>query len=300
MNCIICDSLRLSETIWGGYSFKGQKYAIIRCANCGFMFLNPFPDRSILDEIYKGDSYFDNYYAASTGIKNYIEGMMDCNVQHGRVIDLIKNYKKNGSLLDIGCAAGGFLLNAKNSGYDIYGIEPSKRMADYARDKLGLNVICGTLDDIKALGKSFDVIHAGDVLEHLINLKKDMEIIKNLLSHNGILVINQPLSYNRSFYNLFLKINMFFKKNRYSQNPPTHLWEFNSSTIVKFLENAGFAIIYCNIFETKPKPLAVHGKFGIKDIIGYWVKNISSFISSSFLFKRLLLGDRAVIICTKK
>ncbi len=300
MSCIICNSLRLSETIWGGYSFKSRKYAIIKCVNCGFMFLNPFPEKCILNEIYEGDSYFDNYYAASTGIKNYIEGMMDCNVQHTRVIDLIKNYKKNGNLLDIGCAAGGFLLNAKNSGYDIYGIEPNKRMADYARDKLGLNVICGTIDDINSRGKSFDVIHAGDVLEHLVDLKKDMGIIKNLLSHDGILVINQPLSYNRSLYNLFLKINMFFKKNRHSQNPPAHLWEFNSSTIVKFLENAGFAIIYCNIFETPSRPITIYKNPGVKNRVSCKIKNFSSAVSNMPILKRFCLGDRALIVCRKR
>lgn len=298
--CIVCDSVSRKNTAWGGYNFKKQNYSIVRCSECGFMFLDPIPDKRVLADIYKSDTYFNTYYATSSGIKTYIDGMEDCKDKITNVIGLIKKYKESGKLLDIGCAAGMFLASAKDMGYEAFGVEPNDGMAKYARDNFGLNVICGTTKDIARDNGCFDVIRAGDVLEHMPELKEDIETIKKMLSRNGILVIEQPLAYNKSLFNLVLKLKMLCSKNKYSMNEPTHLWEFNAVTLRKFLEKNNFKILYYKIFETKPKPLAIHGNLGMKNIIGYWVKNISSFISNSFLFKGLLLGDRANVICAKK
>lgn len=298
--CIICNSTSHKKTIWGGYYFKGQKYTIVRCANCGFMFLNPFPDKSILDEIYKGDNYFNTYYATSSGIKKYIDGMADCKDKIRNIIGLIKKHKKAGKLFDIGCAAGMFLINARGAGYEVYGVEPNDKMVKYAKDNFGLNVVCGTIKDIAYKRSFFDVIHAGDVLEHTPELQEDIEFIRKLLTDDGIFVIEQPLTYNNSLFNLILKLMMLFSKNKYSMNMPTHLWEFNALTLRKFLEKNNFKIIYYKIFESSPKSLAIYNKLGIKNIIGYYIKNFSCFVSNSFLTKKLYMGDRAIVICIKK
>jgi 2-polyprenyl-3-methyl-5-hydroxy-6-metoxy-1,4-benzoquinol methylase len=298
--CIVCNSAAHKKTIWGGYYFKGQRYAIARCANCGFMFLNPLPCKAVLNGIYNGDDYFDNYYAGSKGVKNYIEGIPDRRAQHLPIIDVIKHFKIKGRLLDVGCAAGGFLIDARDSGYEVFGIEPSRKMAGHAMENIGLDVRCGTLEEADFKGKGFDIIYAGDVLEHILELEKDIEIIKRLLADNGIFVINQPLTYNKSLYNLFLQLNMLFKKDRFAQNPPSHLWEFNAATLSRFLKKSGFEIIYYKISETVAKPLIIYEKPGIKNAIGHHIKNFSSAVSNAAMLKRLDLGDRALAVCRKR
>jgi 2-polyprenyl-3-methyl-5-hydroxy-6-metoxy-1,4-benzoquinol methylase len=264
------------------------------------MFLDPIPDKRVLDDIYKNDAYFNTYYATPMGIKTYIDGMKDCKDKIASLISLIKKYKESGKLLDIGCAAGMFLASAKDMGYEVSGVEPNSGMAKYARDNFGLNVICGTTKDAARNNSCFDIIRAGDVLEHMPELKEDIKIIRNMLSNDGVLAIEQPLAYNRSLFNLMLKLKMLFIGNKYSMNEPAHLWEFNAVTLREFLEKNNFKILYYKIFETDPKPLAIYDNLGMKNIIGYWMKNISSLISNSFLFKGLLLGDRAIVICAKK
>jgi len=300
MNCLVCNNSQARKAMWGGYYFKGQKYTIIRCVNCGFMFLNPLPCKAILNDIYSDDDYFDNYYAGVKGVKNYIEGIPDRREQNFPIIDVIKHLKIKGKLLDVGCAAGGFLIDAKDSGYEVFGIELSKKMADYAREGLGLDVRCGTLEEADFKDKGFDIIYAGDVLEHIPELEKNMAIIKRLLADKGIFVINQPLTYNKSLYNLFLRLNMLFKKNRFTQNPPSHLWEFNAVTLKRFLEKIGFEIIYYKISETKAKPLVIYQKPGIKNMLGYCIKNFSSAISNVAMLKKFNFGDRALVVCRKR
>jgi GT2 family glycosyltransferase/SAM-dependent methyltransferase len=297
--CLVCGSKQHENTIWGGYDFRKVQYRIVRCSKCGFMFVNPAPDWNVLSEIYTGADYFEGYHATATGIKSYIEAMGQYNPLDENVIALIRKFKSRGRLLDVGCAGGRFLYNARKHGFEVSGIELNKAMVDYAARVLDLNVSHGTLETFAAKGKAYDIVHAADVLEHLSDLRKNITIIKEMLSDNGILVIQQPLMYNKSFFNLLLRINMFFKRNKYSTNPPLHLWEFNADTLKDFLERMGFEVIYYNISESKAKPLAPHKPVSLKMRIGYWIKNVSETISNSLILDRLELGDRAIVICKK-
>lgn len=300
MKCIVCDGSCAKKTIWGGYYFKGRRYAITRCINCGFMFLDPMPGKDVLDDIYDGEGYFDNYYAGAGKTKGYIAGMEDRRGQDTAIINIIRDFKVNGKLLDIGCASGSFLITAKDAGYDVFGIEPSRKMAGYAKDMFGLDVCCGTLAEAGFEDRSFDIVYAGDVLEHIPELETDIENIKRLLADKGILVINQPLTYNRSLYNIFLQINMLFKRNRFAPNPPSHLWEFNAATLNRFLKKAGLEIIYYAISETRAKPSMVYERFGVKNRLGQCVKDFSSVVSGVKMLRGFNLGDRALVVCRKR
>ncbi|MBU2541469.1 MAG: class I SAM-dependent methyltransferase [Candidatus Omnitrophica bacterium] len=297
--CIVCGSRNFNKTIYGGHFYGNKKYDIVRCRKCGFMFLNPLPEKLTLDNIYNTDDYFDSYYVTVSGKKPYLEAMADYTEADEKIIKIIKKYKQDGRLLDVGCAGGHFLMNARKSGFKTFGVEPNKKMAEHARVVLGLDVVCGTLEDVDYEPDYFDIIHAGDVLEHMLNIRKSLEVLKTLLKEDGILIINQPLLYNKSLFDLFLKFNMLFKKNRYSNNPPAHLWEFNSTAIKKFLKNLGFEIIYYKVSEVQAKPLSVDKNHTLKNRIGYYIKNFSSIISNSLLFKMFEFGDRAIIVCKK-
>tara|TARA_B100000315_G_C14590665_1_gene595553 strand:+ start:2568 stop:3491 length:924 start_codon:yes stop_codon:yes gene_type:complete len=298
--CIVCESNCYRPSIFGGYNYKNKNYTLVRCVKCGFMFLNPLPSCEVLDEIYNGYDYFEGYYGNGSRKSEYIAGMWDHSKNDLKTINLINLFKKSGKLLDLGCAGGRFMINARKSGFSVYGIEPNKKMATHAKEKLELEVLCRNIEDVSLEDRRFDIIHAADVLEHLLGLPKTMVTIKNVLEDDGILVISQPLTYNRSFYNLFLGINMLIKKDRYqSQNPPTHLWEFNFATLRKFIENMGFEILYYNISESKSRALSIYKSPTLKNLLGHYSKNISSFLSNNPISKMLKMGDRATVVCKK-
>lgn len=297
MPCLVCRGHVFKNTIYGGYFYKNKAYSIVKCQNCGFMFLNPLPDKEVLSDIYHNDAYFDTYYVTAAGEKSYIDVMHDYSGADQELLSLIKRYKKSGRLLDVGCGGGRFLTSAREAGFEVCGIEPNPKMAEYARVNLSLDVRQGMLEDVVCDGP-FDIIYAGDVLEHMLYLEKNIQILRTLLTDDGILIINQPLQYNRSLFNLFLEINMLLKKNRYSINPPTHLWEFNPGTLRKFLQNYNLRIIYLKTQEAKAKPLSINNST-VRNIFGYHIKNFSSIISNSPLLKGLNIGDRGIIVCKK-
>ena len=49
-----------------------------------------------------------------------------------RYAKIIAKYSKPGKVLDVGCAAGFILRGFKDSGWDVYGIEPNETMAGYS------------------------------------------------------------------------------------------------------------------------------------------------------------------------
>lgn len=251
-----------------------------------------------LDRIYQQDEYFENYYATAQGIKGYIDSIAVNGGYDEEMLALIKRFKNKGNLLDIGCAGGRFLANARKQGFNVCGIEPNPRMAAYAHDVLGLDVHCRNLEEGCGAANYFDIIHAADVLEHILEIKKAMAIIRRLLHNDGILVIKQPLMYNISLFNFFLKGNMLFKRDRYSLNPPAHLWEFDASSFRRFLRQEGLEIVYYKVFEGRAKPAAVYGAPTVKNKAACGLKHLSSFVSN-YLLKGLGWGDRAIAVCKK-
>jgi SAM-dependent methyltransferase len=112
--------------------------------------------------------------------------------QYNRAIQLIQRYKKEGSLLDVGCGAGEFLEVAQEAGFLPAGIEPSQTACRIARQKN--NVIRGELKDIDLKENSFDVVTLWSVLEHVLDPFAFLNKIHFSLRAEGILALRVPSS----------------------------------------------------------------------------------------------------------
>ena len=107
------------------------------------------------------------------------------------------------SILDIGCGMGDFLLYIKKqTGAETWGIELVDQMAIKARGRVD-HVYSGRVEDVldKLDNAIFDCITFNDVLEHLLEPKEILELIKPKLSKNGLIVASIPNV--RFFDNLF-------------------------------------------------------------------------------------------------
>lgn len=297
--CLNCGILSPRKTLFGGYRYLGRQYDIMRCNHCGLMFLHPMPSEETLYEIYRNQEYFNNYFISKNQPVSYIQAMDDYNDDDFKTLEIISRYKPSGSLLDVGCAAGRFLRNARQYGYNVFGVEPNKVLADHAKENFNLSVVNDFLRNGSFPDHSFDIICLADTLEHLPFLKESLEIARTKLNNDGILVIKQPLTYNASLFNACLALNMLLKHDKYSANPPSHLWEFTASSLKKFLLQNNWEIIHWLVFETKAKALTEEKQKTLKSIAYSKLKNFSSHISNHRLLKNLELGDRAVTICQK-
>lgn len=125
----------------------------------------------------------------------------------------IKNIKgTNVKILDVGCGDGHFLYHAGKLGFECYGVEPSKVLADYASKKNNCNVIQANYNKTIFPENSFDVISFIQVIEHLEDPISVLEIAKYHLREDGLLVIEVPSLHAPHFLAYkFSKIKKFVK-----------------------------------------------------------------------------------------
>jgi 2-polyprenyl-3-methyl-5-hydroxy-6-metoxy-1,4-benzoquinol methylase len=108
-----------------------------------------------------------------------------------RILRFVKKYtrlRRGKKVLEVGCSSGGIMQTFKKNGYDVTGV-------DYDRDRVafgvkrGLNLIEGDVFD--AEGK-YDLIVYSHVLEHVLDLKSELERISQLLDRKGYLFVDVP------------------------------------------------------------------------------------------------------------
>ncbi len=101
--------------------------------------------------------------------------------------------QSGGQFLDIGCGFGWLLDEARQRGWESYGIEPSDIACKYAWE-MGLEVKKGFFPQVTYEDKRFDVVCLMDVLEHLDEPGNMLNNIQNILKPSGLLVLNVPSS----------------------------------------------------------------------------------------------------------
>ena len=137
--------------------------------------------------------------------------------------------------LDVGCAMGSMLEEAKAAGWDPVGVETSEFAARYAAEHTGCPVYAGTLLKAALPSESFDVVTLMDVIEHVPNPSELIGEIYRLLRPGGVVFIVTP-----NFASFFVWL---YGPKAYGVWPDQHVVYFQPSTMAKLLRKAGFARI---------------------------------------------------------
>ena len=105
------------------------------------------------------------------------------------------------SILDVGCGPGVFLYLLKEKRKEIkeIGIEISENQIRYANNVLGVKVQYGSADDLKFSEKSFDVVTALEVLEHLPYEIYERACIEISRVAKSTIIISVPYNEDRGF-----------------------------------------------------------------------------------------------------
>lgn len=203
------------------------KFSLVKCRNCELVFLNPRPTPSEFDKLYP-----ENYdqYLFSKKDEKLIQ------YSYYKRLKFIKTFSKAGDLLDIGCATGDFLDYVNhNSNFNVLGIEPNKKAAEFAVENYNLTIINKSLDLIDLKKNSFDIITMWNVIEHLNDPKNTLKIINEILKPTGFLIFNTPIL-NSLDYFLFRDYWIGFEL-------PRHFYVFSDKTLHNLTNQTGFKIL---------------------------------------------------------
>ncbi|MCX7997686.1 MAG: class I SAM-dependent methyltransferase [Leptospiraceae bacterium] len=136
-------------------------------------------------------SYFLEEFKAQYK-KTYYEDEENLRSMARRRLKILERFiqPKGKKLLEIGCAAGFFLSEAKEFGFEVQGVEISTNEADFA-SKLGLRIFNGSFLDFQPQEK-FDIICAFFVLEHFPNQEDVWKKVFSMLQDGGFLFLGLP------------------------------------------------------------------------------------------------------------
>jgi dolichol-phosphate mannosyltransferase len=253
---------------------------LVRCLGCGLVYTNPQLPPDEMVELY-----------ADVEDKTYLENV-DARVQtFTRNLDSILPYlPARGRLLDVGSYCGIFLKVARDRGYDVTGVEPSRWASSYAREKYGQKTITGTLADVPR-SEPFDVICSWDVLEHLSDPARELALANERLRHRGIFAFSTV-----DYKNWFPQV----AGERWPWMMDMHLYYFDQKVLSQMLERAGFRVLhvqpYCHVvtFDYFAAKLEALGVPGARLLRGAAARTALKKVYLPFRF-----GDIQLFVCEK-
>jgi SAM-dependent methyltransferase len=198
---------------------------ILQCADCGL-------GRAQASGFDPGSYYTGDYFSGghADGYADYRGAEPVLRREFARTVDFVRKYRDGGRLLDVGCAYGFFLQEARPF-YQVTGIELAEDAAAYGRSQ-GLRVLSGVVNEptLAELGM-MDVIVLLDVMEHLPDPSATLELCARYLNPGGILLITTG-----DFGSAYARL----AGSRWRlMTPPQHLWYFTRASIERMTRPFG-------------------------------------------------------------
>lgn len=112
-------------------------------------------------------------------------------ILNNRDLDIIESYKTPGMMLEVGAAAGDFLVFARRRGWQIAAQDLS-HICKPILDQLGILSLIGFAWEAGYHPKVFDVIVMRHTLEHLPYPRRELSALRYALKDDGIIYITVP------------------------------------------------------------------------------------------------------------
>lgn len=206
---------------------------LVRCTQCDLVYQNPRPTLSEMDQHYPPEYEPYTDHAEQRKSNWLLQKAIEYGIQ--KRCHFITKHKAGGRILDIGCAAGTFLLGMQAQGkWQTYGVEISPEVARIARKRHNLNVFTGTLEEAAFADQMFDAVTMWDVLEHVHDPTATLREIRRILKPDGLLLVRVP--------NLASWDAQLFGKTWAGLDAPRHLYVFTPDTLTQMLAQAGFRV----------------------------------------------------------
>ncbi len=215
----------------------GVPVRVVICRRCGIIFQNPRMTQEGFDQFYREDFSaitFNNYAAAPEDYffwrkKDGPPAIYEC------VKDILK---PDIHILEIGCGAGGVLDRFREIGCQVTGIDLDGEYIAYGKSR-GLDLYCCHADEFeKKDGRKFDIVILAHVLEHFLDIGKELNIIKKLLKPQGFLYVELPgikgFSLGAHQYDFLNSLQL------------AHTYYFDRDTFVQMMSWYGFRCVKSN------------------------------------------------------
>jgi SAM-dependent methyltransferase len=225
---------------------------ILQCAQCGL-------GRAECGDFDLHGYYTEDYFrgAREDGYVDYRGSEPVLRREFARTVQFIRGFRKAGRLLEIGCAYGFFLEEARGF-YDVAGIEIADAAVAFCQAR-GLCVINGIAEEsVLAKFGMLDVIVLLDVIEHLSDPRSTLALCRQHLNPGGVIVITTG-----DFASSYARLA---GRNWRLMTPPQHLWFLTPQSIRRLSHSLGLDLEAYD-HPWKIVPLALIG-FQMRRLLG--------------------------------
>jgi 2-polyprenyl-3-methyl-5-hydroxy-6-metoxy-1,4-benzoquinol methylase len=159
---------------------------IMQCSRCGFVMQNPRFERRFYEE------YYNKYYRLHLfGATEPERDFVTDQIRRGERLFkfLAPRFSSAGTLLDVGCSAGGLMVPFKKRGWDVTGTDPDLAYVKFGRQKLGLRIEPVPAEDMTPPLSSVDLIIVTGSLEHVFDVNRVLSLCRTASRPDGHLLI---------------------------------------------------------------------------------------------------------------
>jgi 2-polyprenyl-3-methyl-5-hydroxy-6-metoxy-1,4-benzoquinol methylase len=221
VSCPLCASERhelIFERPDHTHTVTDERFRVVRCCDCGFVFVNPRPDRNEIHRYYP-----DEFYDTTVSPHDLLAQKRETLEARLRLV----GDQPPGALLDVGCQKGEFLEQMRRRGWRVSGVEFSGKPPNL----FGLPIFYGRLEAAPFPPQSFDLITLWAVLEHVHDPMSVLRRVRELLKPRARALVLVP-NFN-SIPGRFLR----------HDDVPRHLLMFTKTTFRRAARAAGLTVV---------------------------------------------------------
>lgn len=270
ISCKIClKGVKFKNVLTRSKSVKKVYY----CSNCDFEFFDFNPKKNLEDnklDIFrlkkaglKTSSLKENFKSSLAQSKFYVNNYLN------------KSDKKK-NILEVGCAHGSFLFEAKKFGCRVVGLEINNLLRSNLNKNLGIKCL-KTISQLKKEKLKFKKIFLFYSFEYFTNFKEDLKLLYSLLEPKGEIVIITPnkndifksIYLNKAYENFFYDINSI---NYFSPKSINSLMKILNFKKFKIIIRQGYSFMNFIHWCLNNRPIKT-GYVGEDDFLQKTIKN---------------------------
>jgi SAM-dependent methyltransferase len=202
----------------------GEKngYKLLRCGDCRSVMALPLPSEEELAD------YYDNYH----GTEHYAGKREKKMARARRYLRRLGRLTPGRRFLDVGCNLGFTVAAARELGMQAHGIDVDARTVARAREMFGRDAFdTVTVEEFARWGKSFDIVFASEVIEHVREPRSFAEALRKLTAPGGVVFVTTPDAGH-------LRVPRKFESWT-AVKPPQHLAYFSREGLKRLFDRAG-------------------------------------------------------------
>jgi SAM-dependent methyltransferase len=214
-----------------------ELFDVVRCPECGLRWVSPRPTPAEI-----GRYYPDTYSwrppddAAVESAVHRMERWYRFHLLRFETRQLLAgtDLAPGDTVLDVGCSSGDRLMVMRNAGLVPAGVEISPA-ADFARERLCLDVRRGTLEEARFEAGRFRAVTLHNVLEHVHDPRRLLAEAQRILAPGGWLVVQVPNTAS-------IQARLFGRRWA-AVDAPRDLYYYSASLLGRLLESEGFEVV---------------------------------------------------------